>query len=120
MAKKIAFLFTQSPHGNAAGREGLDAVLAASAFSENISLFFIADGVFQLLPQQEPEKILARNYIATFGVLSLYDIEDCFICSDSLRQRGLESVQDWVLDVAKLNGREIAGRLADYDVVLTF
>ncbi|EOA2962448.1 sulfurtransferase complex subunit TusC, partial [Yersinia enterocolitica] len=69
--KRVAFVFTQGPHGNSAGREGLDAVLATSALSENIGVFFISDGVLQLLRGQEPDKILARNYIATFGVLPL-------------------------------------------------
>jgi tRNA 2-thiouridine synthesizing protein C len=117
---KIAFLFTQPPHGSSAGREGLDAVLAASAFSEDISLFFISDGVFQLLPQQTPDKILSRDYIATFGVLPLYDIDNRFICADSLHERGLDRVQDWVVDVEPLSAHEIARRLADFDVVLTF
>lgn len=118
--KKIAFLFTQSPHGSSAGREGLDAVLAASAFNEDIGLFFISDGVFQLLPQQEPDKILARDYIATFGVLPLYDIDSCFICSDSLKERGLEEQWEWVVDVSRLNSQQIGRRLSGYDVVLTF
>lgn len=79
--KRIAFIFTQGPHGSSAGREGLDALLATSALSEDIGVFFISDGVLQLLPQQQPEKILARNYIATFGVLPLYDVENCYLCS---------------------------------------
>ncbi|WP_016682733.1 sulfurtransferase complex subunit TusC, partial [Yersinia pestis] len=54
--KRIAFIFTQGPHGSSAGREGLDALLATSALSEDIGVFFISDGVLQLLPQQQPEK----------------------------------------------------------------
>lgn len=54
--KRIAFVFTQGPHGNSAGREGLDALLATSALSEDLGVFFISDGVLQLLPQQQPEK----------------------------------------------------------------
>ena len=54
--KKIAFVFTQGPHGTSAGREGLDALLATSALTEDIGVFFIADGVFQLMPAQQPEK----------------------------------------------------------------
>lgn len=120
MMKKIAFVFTQSPHGSSAGREGLDAVLATSAFSEQIGLFFISDGVFQLLPNQMPENIHARDYIATFGVLELYDVTDCFICSDSLLQRGLPENTPWVIDVTSLTSQQISDTLSDYDVVLTF
>jgi len=118
--KKVAFIFTQGPHGSSAGREGLDALLATSALTEDIGVFFMADGVFQLMPMQQPEKILARNYISTFGVLSLYDIDQCFVCMESLKVRGLSAAHDWVLDVAPLSVSEIRGRLAEYDVVLTF
>ncbi|MDN0088956.1 sulfurtransferase complex subunit TusC [Yersinia nurmii] len=118
--KSIAFVFTQGPHGNASGREGLDALLATSALCEDIGVFFVSDGVFQLLPQQQPEKILARNYIATFGVLPLYDVEKCYMCAEALRQRGLAQVKDWVLDVEVLAPEKLLQQLAAYDVVLTF
>ncbi|CNI33172.1 sulfurtransferase complex subunit TusC [Yersinia vastinensis] len=117
---RIAFVFTQGPHGNTSGREGLDALLATSALSEEIGAFFVSDGVLQLLPQQKPEVILARNYIATFGVLPLYDVENCYICGASLQQRGLSEVTDWVLDVEVLSPVNLRSQLATYDVVLTF
>lgn len=118
--KRIAFVFTQGPHGSSAGREGLDALLATSAFSEQVGVFFLADGVFQLLPQQQPGKILMRDYIATFGILPLYDIEACFLCEASLQQRGLQQVDDWVLDVRRLAPEALRAQLASYDIVLTF
>ena len=59
--KRIAFVFSSAPHGSSAGREGLDAVLATSALTEEIGLFFIGDGVLQLLANQQPGKILARD-----------------------------------------------------------
>lgn len=65
--KSVAFVFTQGPHGSSAGREGLDAVLATSALSDEVALFFVSDGVLQLTSGQQPQRILARNYIATFG-----------------------------------------------------
>lgn len=118
--KKIAFVFTHGPHGSSGGREGLDAVLATSAFTEDIGLFFLSDGIFQLLPQQRPDIILSRNYIATFGVLALYDIDDCFICTDSLSARGLKGDIELVLDVERLNSQQIRDRLSCYDAVVTF
>lgn len=78
------------PHGTAAGREGLDALLATSALTDDLAVFFIADGVFQLLPGQKPDAVLARDYIATFKLLGLYDIEQCWVCAASLRERGLD------------------------------
>lgn len=120
VARRIAFVFTTVPHGSSGGREGLDAALATSALSDDIALFFIADGVFQLLARQQPEKILARNYIATFGVLPLYDVDDCFICTSSLEARGIKANVELVLAVKRLNAEQIRQRLAAYDVILSF
>jgi len=118
--KKVAFIFTHGPHGTSAGREGLDALLATSALTDDIGVFFVADGVFQLLPQQQPEKILARNYIVTYGVLSLYDIDQCFVCAESLKSRGLSGMTDWVLEVETLAKGELRDKLSEYDIVMTF
>ncbi len=120
MIRRIAFVFTQPPHGSSAGREGLDAVLATSALSEDVALFFISDGVLQLMPQQEPEKILARNYIATFGVLPLYDIEHCYACATALSDRGLAASEAFVLPVRVLEPATLRAMLGSYDRVITF
>ncbi|MBK5144114.1 sulfurtransferase complex subunit TusC [Budviciaceae bacterium BWR-B9] len=118
--KKIAFVFTHVPHGSSGGREGLDAVLATSALTEEIGLFFLSDGVLQLLPEQQPDQILMRNYIATFGVLALYDIEQCFICTDSMVERGINPDMALVIDATRLNQQQMREHLSGYDVVLTF
>jgi tRNA 2-thiouridine synthesizing protein C len=118
--KRVAFVFTHGPHGSSAGREGLDALLATSALSENIGVFFIGDGVLQILPGQQPEKILARNYIATFGVLPLYDVENCYLCETALLERGLQQVTDWVVEAEILPADTLRQKLASYDVVMTF
>lgn len=39
--KRIAFVFSTAPHGSASGREGLDALLATSALTEALGVFFI-------------------------------------------------------------------------------
>lgn len=118
--KRIAFVFTSAPHGSAAGREGLDALLATSAYSDDIGLFFVGDGVFQLLANQQPGAILARDYIATFKVLPLYDIEQCWLCAASLRERGLGSDTAFVLPVQPLEPDALREQLAHYHVVMTF
>ncbi|TBL74708.1 sulfurtransferase complex subunit TusC [Obesumbacterium proteus] len=118
--KRLAFIFTQPPHTSSAGREGLDALLAASAFSEDIQVFFIGDGVFQLLPNQKPAEILCRDYVSTFGVMPLYDIEDVYICSESLHERGLHDNEQWIIDVQLRTAAQIRQNLEQRDVVLTF
>lgn len=116
----IAFIFTQAPHGSSAGREGLDAVLATSALSDDVALFFIGDGVMQLTAGQQPEKILARNYIATFGVLPLYDVDQCYLCAASLAERGLSVDDARVLPAEVLSSDALRERLGQFDRLLTF
>ena len=117
---RVAFLFTQAPHGSSAGREGLDAVLATGALSEDIGLFFIGDGVMQLNPGQQPEQILARNYIATFGVLALYDIDQCYVCADSLQARGQSLTAERVLATEVLGAAALRAKLATYHRIIRF
>ncbi|VFP79351.1 Protein TusC [Buchnera aphidicola (Cinara curtihirsuta)] len=76
--KSIAFVFSKAPHGNSISREGLDFILSFSLFSNKISLFFIDDGVFQLMLHQKPSLIKLHNYSLSFKILSLYDIKDFF------------------------------------------
>lgn len=120
--KKIAVLFAHAPYGSNTGREGLDTVLALSAMVNDISLFFIGDGVFQLLNEQQPDIILSRNYSATFGVLPLYDITHCYLCQQSLQQRGLDRLNEkqWVLSVQIKPYDFIQQQLAAADTVITF
>ncbi|MDX7999866.1 sulfurtransferase complex subunit TusC [Xenorhabdus sp. Reich] len=118
--KKIAFVFTEAPHGSSAGREGLDALLATSALTEQIGVFFISDGVFQLLANQQPDKVLARDYISTFKILPLYDIDKCYVCLDDLLIRGGNPANSLVLEAAFLPATAIRELLADYDIVLKF
>ncbi|HHR5901460.1 TPA: sulfurtransferase complex subunit TusC [Providencia alcalifaciens] len=118
--KKIAFVFTTMPHGSASGREGLDALLATSALTEDISVFFVSDGVCQLLAHQQPKEILARDYIATFKVLPLYDIENIYLCSESLQERGISQQNDWVVIPEFLTPQQIQAHLSACDVVLKF
>lgn len=118
--RTIAFVFTRAPHGTSSGREGLDAALATAALCEQVSLFFIGDGVLQLTADQQPDNVLARNYIATFGVLPLYDVEQCYICADSLAERGLSLDGPRVLSAEVLDSATLRARLSESDHILTF
>lgn len=90
--KNIAIIICSTPHGVSKGREALDIALSLSDIN-HISLFFIADGVFHLLPNQHPDMILMRNYIATLKLLSLYDIDDIYVCQNSLSARNILASQ---------------------------
>lgn len=116
---KVAFIFRSAAHGCASGREGLDAALATSALNEEIGIFFIGDGVYQLLEEQAPAAILQRHYAPTFGLFELYDIENVYICRQALAERGL-SQASLVITPQVLALDELQARLAEYSVRLNF
>ncbi|NYY73644.1 sulfurtransferase complex subunit TusC [Escherichia coli] len=111
--------FSTAPHGTTAGREGLDALLATSALTDDLAVFFIADGVFSCC-RTKPDAVLARDYIATFKLLGLYDIEQCWICAASLRERGLDPQTPFVVEATPLEADALRRELANYDVILRF
>ena len=45
---RLGFVFRSHPHTSAKGREGLDALLATSAYCEDIDVFFIGAGVYAI------------------------------------------------------------------------
>ncbi|MBS6190567.1 MAG: sulfurtransferase complex subunit TusC [Haemophilus parainfluenzae] len=118
---KLAFLFRTAPHGNAISREGLDALLAATAFcdEEEIGVFFIDDGVLNLLDGQNPELLLQKDFIRTFKLLDLYDIEQRFVCTDSLDQYNLNTEQ-LIISAEKIDRTSLINKLSQAEKVFTF
>ena len=118
---KLAFLFRTAPHGNAISREGLDALLAATAFcdEEEIGVFFIDDGVFNLLDGQNPELLLQKDFIRTFKLLDLYDIEQRFVCANSLDQYNLQTEQ-LIISAEKIDRTSLINKLSQAEKVFTF
>lgn len=122
MKYKLAILFTQPPFGSATSREGLDALLAASAFcqEEEILILFLNDGVFNLLKNQQPAEILQKDHIATFKLIELYDLTECFVCQESVAARRVENAE-WIFsDIRWCSRDEMFAKLQQAEKVLTF
>lgn len=115
----IGVINRSTPFGNQAGQESLDFVLAASNFGQHVGLFFVDDGVFQLLADQAPDAIENKNFSKTFKALQFYDIESIYVCADSLALRELSqselSIECQVVDAEKLRCL-----LASCQTLLTF
>jgi tRNA 2-thiouridine synthesizing protein C len=116
---QIAFIFRQAPYGNATGREGLDALLATSAYSENIAAFFMDDGVYQLIAHQKPATILAKDHSAMFKLCELYDVDDIYVSATSLAERNITPEQ-LVIPVTVLTTDELYHQLLAYQIKLMF
>lgn len=119
---KFAFLFTQPPFGSSVSREGLDALLATSAFcdEQEIAICFLNDGVFNLVTNQQPEILLQKDHISTFKLLSLYDLNECFVCQESVEARELNQAE-WILPNLQFKPQSaIFAVLSQAEKVMTF
>lgn len=118
---KLAFVFKTAPQGVTYSREGLDALLAATAFCDEtqIGVFFLDDGVFNLLHQQQPDLILQKNFIPAFKLLDLYDIENRFVCVQSLDRFGLLETE-LNLNCEKIDRTLLIEKLRQAEKILTF
>ena len=115
----IAIINKTAPFSSSSGQESLDLVLAGGSFGQQISVFFIEDGVFQLLNGQDPQHIEQRNYSKTFAALEFYDVEDIYVCQNSLQQRGL-SREDLCIEVTVLGKVAIHQKITEHQHCLSF
>ncbi|MFT2091130.1 sulfurtransferase complex subunit TusC [Paraglaciecola sp. 2405UD69-4] len=118
-ATGIAIINRSAPHGTSNGQESLDMALAMSNFGQDVSLFFIDDGVFQLLSKQAPASIDAKEYHKTFPALEFYDIENIYACKHSLQSRGLQ-VSELCIDIKLIEPEELSNLLTCQQHVMSF
>ncbi len=117
--KKIGIINRCLPHGNTQGRESLDLTLAMSAFNESLSLFFIGDGIYQLLAGHNPAESLQKHYQPLFKMLELYDVENIYVCKHSLLKRAITAEQ-LMIEVTVMDSNQLKSQLALQDQLLSF
>ena len=116
--KNILFVQTKAPHGSIAGQEGLDAILAGSAFT-SCNVLLLEDGVYQLLDNQDTNALGVKDFSVTYGALADYGVENLFVAGSHLAARGLEA-KDLLLNAEVLDDDAVRGVLAKADAILSF
>lgn len=116
--KTIAIVFTQPPHKLAASREALDAALALSAY-HTVQIYFLADGLLNLLPQQQPQQILSRDFIKTFAVLALYEVEQIYCSQSDLVNYQLDPTS-FIMPLQACSEEQLQQQLTQADTILRF
>jgi tRNA 2-thiouridine synthesizing protein C len=117
--KLTAILNSKAPYSSTAGKDALDIALIFGSFEQPTSLFFQGDGVWQLVQKQDGSIISVKDYLKTFAAFEFYDLENIYICQDSLIQRGL--TDSFHIDqVQVLTKDEFAETLATHHTVLRF
>jgi tRNA 2-thiouridine synthesizing protein C len=118
-ASSIAILNKSAPYGRINGQESLDMALAMSNFGQDVSLFFIEDGVLQLVKEQTPDTIQHKAYHKTFAALTFYDIDNIYVCQQSLLERNL-TANDLSIPVTLIAPSQLTALIATNDQVMVF
>ncbi|MCL1076865.1 sulfurtransferase complex subunit TusC [Parashewanella spongiae] len=117
--KQLTIIFRHGPTAHSKGREALDLAMLSASFDQHVKLIFIDEGVFNTLKDQQIEQTGAKDYISTFKALSLYDIDDVYICKTSMDGFGLLS-SDILIDYTSAEPSVISEMIRGSDKVLIF
>lgn len=117
--KLTAILNAKAPYSSTAGKDALDIALIFGSFEQPISLFFQGDGVWQLIQGQDGTVISVKDYLKTFAAFEFYDIENIYLCQQSLIERGLSNCFH-IEQVQVLASNEFAEKLASHHSILRF
>ena len=117
--KNLLFVFDKPPHSSPATKEGLDAVLTASAFGQNVTLLLIGDGILQLLNNQDPSGLPTKNTASILQALEMYGIENIVTSSENLKNKGL-CLSDLSIPCNSVDNNQLAKLYAAQDQILSF
>jgi len=85
----LAIINSKAPFSSSHGKDALDIALIFGSFEQKVSLFFQGDGVYQLINNQDGSLLSIKDYLKTFSAFEFYDIEDIYVCQQSLVNRKL-------------------------------
>lgn len=117
--KTISILNTSAPFGQPNAKDALDVALIMGTYEQRTHLFFQGDGVWQLIPKQTPESIQVKDFLKTFSAFEFYDLENIYVCKQSLIERNL-SESFHIDNVKVLNKDDFATKLSQSDTILRF
>jgi len=117
--KALALLNSKAPFACSHGKDSLDIALIFASFEQGVSLFFQGDGVYQLIAGQDGSVISVKDYLKTFAAFEFYDIEDIYVCQQSLVERNLSN-SFHIDNVQVLTAENFALQLLQHKHVLRF
>lgn len=112
MSKKILYTQKNFP-GIELAKESLEMALAATSLDLEVSLFFMGDGIFQLLKDQEDNRLSAM-----LKALPLYGIDKVYVVKESLQEKKLVP-DDFIIPIIAVPLCKMGELLNEYHAVLS-
>lgn len=115
----IHILMTNAPYGTIDAEEGLEFALAATNYGHEVRMFFIGDGILQVLKgQQVPNG--EKSLLKRLSALPFFDIEECYISSSCLLEKGYSAEDIGLADAILLESPALIEQLRQGDHTVTF
>jgi tRNA 2-thiouridine synthesizing protein C len=89
--KKLLCIISRPPYTGSHDIELVETGLVGAVFDFSVSLLFRDDGVWALLPNQNGSLIGRRTLSKLLTALPTYEINDVYVCADSIASRGLSA-----------------------------
>lgn len=119
MPAPIGFTIRHAPYGNNHVHEAMDAIMACAAYGYPVHVFFLDDGVFSLLPQQNTESLKMKSVSKQLQALPLYDVEQFWVCQQSIDERQINKA-DLPDEAVILSAAELKEALKQQKHLLSF
>jgi len=115
----LLIILKTPPYRKELSKLALDLAITFAIFEQKVSILLIGDGCLQLHPDQNTKHSSHRNHLKTLASLSLYEINNVYIESNSFNKTGLNS--DELNETFKIINSDSAKQLiADSDHILGF
>ena len=88
--KSVLIRMSKSPLNGLISGEQLETAMVAATFEQEVSILFIGDGVFNLLPAKETNEVTGYNIEKMLLALPTFEVNDLFVCERSLDQTQIE------------------------------
>jgi len=88
--KSILIVLRHSPYGSSLAKASMDVALATAAFSQIVDLLFLGDGVLQLQPDQDSQRLGLKNIGRQLSSLPLYDINCVYVDAEAAARYNMD------------------------------
>ena len=85
--KSVLIRMSKSPLNGLISGEQLETAMVAATFEQEVSILFIGDGVFNLLPDQATQEVKGYNIAKMLLALPTFEVNNLFVCERSLEHR---------------------------------
>ena len=114
---KILCVISRPPYQGSHDLELIEAAMVGAVFDMQVSILFRDEGVWALLEGQDASPLQQRTFGKVLSALPTYEVEQLFVCSESLEQRGI-STDQFCVAATPLSAAEQQTLIAEQEAVL--